>query len=79
MWKMSAIHIQVDNMTALSYLLKMEGQRIQSNVDLKGNLGISTSAGDHDYCQTFTRESQLQGRLGILSPEKFLRMETCAL
>ena len=27
MWKMSAIHIQVDNMTALSYLLKMGGTK----------------------------------------------------
>ena len=25
MWKMSTIHIQVDNMTALTYLLKMGG------------------------------------------------------
>ena len=30
MWKMSAIHIQVDNMTTLCYLLKMGGQRIQN-------------------------------------------------
>ena len=27
MWKMSAVHIQVDNMTALSYLLKMGGTK----------------------------------------------------
>ena len=27
MWKMLAIHIQVDNMTALSYLLKMGGTK----------------------------------------------------
>ena len=36
----------------------------RSNADLKGNLGVCTRAGDHDYCQTFTRESQLQGRVG---------------
>ena len=30
MWKMSAIHIQVDNMTALSYMLKIGEQRIQN-------------------------------------------------
>ena len=46
------------------------------NADLKGNLGVSTCAGDHDYCQTFTRESQLQDRLGISSPERILRMES---
>ena len=39
-------------------------------------MGVSTWAGDHDYCQIFTRKSQLQGRLGILAPERFLRMET---
>ena len=72
MWKMSAIHIEVDNMIALSYLLKMG----RTNADLKENLGVCTWAGDHDYCRTVTRESQLQGRLGILALERFLRMET---
>ena len=42
----------------------------RTNADLKRNLGVSTWAGDHDYCQTFTRESQLQGRLGISAPER---------
>ena len=37
----------------------------RSNTGLKGNLGVSTWAVDHNYCQTFTRESQLQGRLGM--------------
>ena len=46
----------------------------RTNTDLKGNLGVSTCSRDHDYCRTFTRESQLQGRLGISAP--FLRMET---
>ena len=72
MWKMSAIHIQVDNMTGLSYLLKMGG----TNADLKGNLGVCTWAGDHDYCRTVTKESQLQGRSKISALERFLRMET---
>ena len=48
----------------------------RTNADLKGNLGVPTWAGDHNYCRIFTRESQLQGRLGISAPEKFLRMET---
>ena len=48
----------------------------RSSADLKGNLGVSIWAGDHDYCQTFTRESQLQDRLGISSPKRFFRMET---
>ena len=48
----------------------------KTNADLKGNLGVSTWARDHDYCRIFTRESQLQSRLGISAPERFLRMET---
>ena len=48
----------------------------RTNADLKGNLGVSTWAGDHDYCRIFARISQLQGRLGISAPERFLRMET---
>ena len=48
----------------------------KTDVDLKGNLGVSTWAGDHNYSRTFTRESQLQGRLGISAPERLLRMET---
>ena len=48
----------------------------RSNADLKGNLGVYAWAGDHNYCQTFTRESQLQDRLRISSPDKFHGMET---
>ena len=48
----------------------------RTNAELRGNLGVFTWAGDHDNCRTFTRESQLQGRLGISAPERFLRMET---
>ena len=52
------------------------GKESRTNADLKGNLGVSTWAEDPDYCLTFTRESQLQGRLGISAQEIFLRMET---
>ena len=48
----------------------------RTNADLKRNLGDSPWAGDHNYCRTFTRESQLQCRLAISATERFLRMET---
>ena len=48
----------------------------RTNANLKRNLEVSTWAGDHNYCGTFTRKSQLQGRLGISAPKRFLRMET---
>ena len=74
---MSAKPIQVDNMTALSYLLKTGGKKNTELMQISKEIWrVSTWAGDHDYCQTFTKESQLQGRLGISEPEIFLRMET---
>ena len=48
----------------------------RTNADLKGVLEFLLRHGDHDYCQTFTGNSQLLCRLGISAPEKFLRMET---
>ena len=65
MWKMLAIHIQVYNMTALSYLLKMGRTKNQELMQIS-----------YDYCRPFTREYQLQGRLGITALERVLRMET---
>ena len=53
-----------------------KGKESRTNADLKGKLGVSSWAGDHDYSQTFTREHQLQGKLGISAAERFLRMET---
>ena len=50
----------------------------KTNADLKGNLGVSTWVRDHDHCRTFTRESQLQGRLGFSAPERFLGMEAAS-
>ena len=47
----------------------------RTNADLKGNLRTSTWAEDHNNCRTFTRESQLQGSLGISAPKRFLGME----
>ena len=76
MQKMSAIHDHVDNMTALTYLLKMGGTKNPELIQIKRNLGVSTWADDRDYCRTFTRKSQLQGRLGISAPEGFLRIVT---
>ena len=50
----------------------------KTNADLKGNLGVSTWVRDHDHCRIFTRESQLQGRLGFSAPERFLGMEAAS-
>ena len=51
-------------------------EEYRTNADLKGNFGVSTWAGDHDYCRTFTKESQLQCRLGISAPGRFIRLDT---
>ena len=51
-------------------------KKSRTNADLKWNLGVSIWAGDHYYCRTFTRQSQLQDRLEISAPERFHGMET---
>ena len=63
-WQFDSLELFVENGRDKEY---------RTNPDLKGNLAVSTWAGDHDYCQTFTRESQLQGR--ISAPKWILRME----
>ena len=63
-------------MTALSYLLKMGRTKNPDLMRSQRKFGASTWAGDRDYCQTFIRESQLEDRLGISSPDRLLRMET---
>ena len=77
MWKMSAYTYSGRQHDSLRLFAENGWDKeSRTNADLKGNLGVPTWAGDHNYCRIFTRESQLQGRLGISAPEKFLRMET---
>ena len=77
MWKMSAYTCSGRQHDSLRLFAENRWDKeSRTNTNLKGNLGVPTWAGDHNYCQIFTRESQFQGRLGIWAPEKFLRMET---
>ena len=75
MWKISAIHIQVDNMISLIYLLKMGGTKnpepMQISNEICFYLGRRSLLPPNIY-----QESQLQGRLEILAPERFHGMET---
>ena len=60
------IHLQIDNMTALSYLVKMGGhKKPRANSNLKGNLGFSSVQTDHDYCSVPSQQSECDSRLGI--------------
>ena len=67
-------------MTTLSFFAENgRDKESRTNADLKGNLGISTWAGDHDYCRTFTRESQLQGRPGARHQKDSSEWKLCPL
>ena len=61
-------------MTALSYVLKIEGTKNPELMQIL-DLGVSIKAGDHNYCQTYTRESIFVYRLGITAPERFPGIE----
>ena len=53
------IHIKMDNIVALSYLMKIGGTRkIITCADQQGNLGIFTGQGDHNYCKVPPRSPQ---------------------
>ena len=67
------IHIQHDSLELFAE--NRRDKECRTNADLKGNLEVSTWAGDHNYCRIFTRKYQFQGRLVISAPDRFLRME----
>ena len=66
-----SVHIPMDNMTALSYLMKMGGggggeyQKPGVDCNQQGNLAILVEAKDNDYCRILTRFNELRGRQGI--------------
>ena len=84
-------HIQVDNARVLSYLLKIEETMNTALIQIsKEKLRISAWAWNRSYhdsqsalqfrfpgtCSTYTKKSQLQWRLGVVAPERFLGMKT---
>lgn len=48
--KVKSIPIKMDNIVALSYLVKMGYTKQNLNYLEQGNMGVFNGQGDHDYC-----------------------------
>ena len=67
--KHKAIHLQVDNVVALTYLLKA------SPIN-KRNMGSSSPMWDHSYCKVTSQQTEHDSRLGVKKQFGLLGMET---
>ena len=53
---LKAVHFQIDNTTALLYLVKMGGNRELNVTEIKQrNLAVSLETPDHNYCTISTK------------------------
>ena len=77
-----SVHIRINKMTALSYLIKMGGgggaeyQKPAIYWDQQRNLAIPFETKDHDYSWILTRVNECRGRQEIQTYQGFQRMET---
>ena len=74
-FNLKSVHFQVDNMSALSYLMKMGGGGYANQGDdshYQRDLGICIVQRDHAYCRVPAGQIKRQGRLGF---QKFSRLE----
>ena len=71
-----SVHIRMDSMTTLSYLVKTGGyQKPRVDSDQQRNLTIPFETKDNDYCWILTRVNEYIGRQGIQANQVFRRME----
>jgi len=74
---LNSIHIQMDNMTALSYLVKMGGTNHQELVKLSQQIwNHLISVGDHSYCRTSPGDSKCRSKLRVKECKGLQRVET---
>ena len=71
----TAIHLQIDNMTAV--LLGKNGGNSQSRTatSSQGNMGLSVSQWNSSYSRVLTKQSEYSGRLTIQKSQRFERLE----
>ena len=71
----TAIHLQIDNMTAV--LLGKNGGNSQSRTatSSQGNMGLSVSQWNSSYSRVLTKQSEYSGRLAIQKSQRFKRLE----
>ena len=76
-FQMKAIHFQIDNTTALSYLVKMAGNQKQVfNRISKVNLEVSPAPWDYNYCRISSKLHEHGGRLAFKKLKRQFRVET---
>ena len=71
---MKAIHFQIDNITAFSYLEKIEKQ-VFNRIN-KRNLKVSPTPWDHNYCRISSKLHERGGRLAVKKLKRPFRVET---
>ena len=81
--KMKAVHFQIDNTTALMYLLKMWGTGNKNLLDLAKDIwdyilknGLNPEEWDHDYSRISAKLPKRGGRLAVKEPQEQFRVET---
>ena len=71
-----SIHLQINNIVTLSYLVKMGGYPQQNCLRYKQrDLGLLAGQRDHNYSRTSSRCSQQRSRFPVTSSERLKRME----
>ena len=67
--KPKSVHLQINNMTALSHLVKM-GRRnsaeLRTQQNFEGNLGVLNCELDHTYCRIPPKFSKHSPELGVM-------------
>ena len=74
--KMKTVHFQINNTTALTYLLKMGGLGTRDFWTDQGYMGLYTEEWDHDYSRISAKLPKRGGRLEVKEPQEQFRVET---
>ena len=74
---LKAVHFQIDNTTALLYLVKMGGDREPNVTKIKQRrLAVSLKTLDHNYCRIPSKFFECGGKLAVSKQQGSIRMET---
>ena len=76
---MKAVHFQINNATALTYLLKMGGLGTRNFWTGQGYMGLCTEEWDHDYSRISAMLPKSGARLAVKEPQEQFRVETSSL
>ena len=72
---MKSIHFQIDNTTALRYLLKAGGQKTKAHIFKQRDMGLSVFSGHHHYSKISSQCDEYSGRIPAKAGKRPLRIE----